>query len=141
MRDVDVLLRISQPASDGSFVVLRMPVSSRLLLRFHDDASTRDHTDWAADFALLGWAHENPSLHPEPAGAVEVAEVLIDGCDPSAVEGWWISAASQRYLRCDAEALLAHISRGVAVQIANAVASQILADGGGVPDTTENATG
>lgn len=122
---MNVHLIISGCAPDGSVVVIRCPIATKLMVTFDDDNSIRDHTSWMADFAMIGWYHYAAET-PAPHDGVEVAHLAFEGVELSEVEAWWILPSSGRAHGCNSEQLLQHIARGISIQIAEAVASEIL---------------
>lgn len=127
-------LLMSGCAPDGSVLVVRCPVTTKLLVSFDDDGSTRDHTSWMADFAMIGWFHASTEA-PAPVDGVEVAHLELQGAGVDDVEAWWIHPAAGMSYGCNGSTLLRHVARGISVQIAEAVATEILEDGPVPADT------
>lgn len=119
-------------APDGSIVLVRCPEGLRLTVAFDDDGSKRDHTAWMADFAMIGWFNA-ANGSPAPADGMEVAHLILSGGTVDEIEAWWVHPASGSSHMCDGPTLMLHVARGIAVQIAEAVASEVL-DENPVPD-------
>jgi len=112
-------------APDGSIVLIRCPETTRLTVAFEDDGSSRDHTAWMADFAMIGWFNAANS-QPVPLDEKEIAHLILTGAVVEEIEAWWVHPASGSARVADGVTLMHHVARGIAVQIAEAVATEIL---------------
>jgi hypothetical protein len=76
---------------------------------------------------MIGWYHAATDA-PAPADAVEVAHLDFQGVQIDDVEAWWIHPASGMSYGCSGATLLRHVARGISVQIAEAVATEMIGE-------------
>ena len=136
---------VSGELSDGVFVTTRVASGLSVYVRFHDDSTLRDVTEWIADLVAVGLVAESRranGIDGAPEEVVTVAEVEIHPyprttpgtvvpfdrtpvlADSSMIEAWVVTPSNRLVVAVPLNDLLTAAADGIAAMLLDGVAQE-----------------